>query len=266
MTQLYNEQKLHYDPTIELAKNSNFDPNQEYDDEIYEEYIRDFVKNPKKKLFFRFIKRSFDIFVSGIALLFLAPFFLLFAIIIKIDDPHGPIFFKQKRMGRDGKTFNCYKFRSMKTSAPRDLATSVFENPDQYYTRFGKIMRKLSIDELPQLWCCFIGTMSIIGPRPLVLSEEKCNKMRLKLGAFRLRPGITGYAQVHGRDNVYYKNKALLDAEYCNRASIWFDIRIFFDSIFVVLKRKGNHDNKKESNSGQAPLKNEANELEAIND
>lgn len=265
MLQSNTEQALRYDPSIELAKNSNFDPDYEYDDEVYTEYINSFEQNPKKKLFFRFIKRAFDICVSGLALLFLAPFFLLFAIIIKIDDPHGPVFFKQKRMGRNGKVFNCYKFRSMKTTAPHDLATSVFENPDQYYTRFGKIMRKLSIDELPQFWCCFIGTMSIIGPRPLVLSEEKCNSMRLKLGALRLRPGITGYAQVHGRDNVYYKNKALLDAEYCNRATIWFDIRIFFDSIFVVLKRKGNHDNKKQQSSGQAPANNEDVELEAVN-
>ena len=153
MLQSNTEQTLRYDPAIELAKNSNFDPDYEYDDEVYTEYINSFEQNPKKKLFFRFIKRAFDICVSGLALLFLAPFFLLFAIIIKIDDssvddPHGPVFFKQKRMGRNGKVFNCYKFRSMKTTAPHDLATSVFENPDQYYTRFGKIMRKLSIDEL----------------------------------------------------------------------------------------------------------------------
>lgn len=245
MTQLTNTSKLRYDPTVELIKNNDFDPIIKYDDEVYESYIKDFEQNPKKKVFFRFVKRLFDISLSGASLIFLAPFFLLFAIIIKIDDPRGPVFFKQQRMGRNGKIFNCYKFRSMKTTAPHDLATSEFSNPQDYYTRFGKIMRKLSIDELPQLWCCFIGTMSFIGPRPLVLTEEKCNNMRLELGAFRLRPGITGYAQIHGRDSVYYKNKALLDAEYCNRATIWLDIKIFFDSIFVVLKRKGNHDNNK---------------------
>lgn len=237
--------ELTYDPNTELIKNKNFVCTYEYSDETYEQYKKDFKQSTKKKLFFRFVKRSFDIFVSLFALTLLSPFFLIFAIAIKIDDPHGPVFFKQKRMGRNGKVFNCYKFRSMRTSAPRDMATSVMENPDAYLTRVGKIMRKLSIDELPQLWCCFIGTMSIIGPRPLVLTEEKCNNMRLELGAFRLRPGITGYAQVHGRDDVYYKNKALLDAEYANRASIWFDIKIFFGSIFVVLKRDGNHDDKK---------------------
>lgn len=235
--------ELIYDPNIELIKNKNFVHTYEYSDETYEKYKRDFKQSTKKKLFFRFLKRSFDIFVSLFALSFLSPLFLIFAIAIKIDDPHGPVFFKQKRMGRNGKVFNCYKFRSMRTSAPRDMATSVMENPDAYLTRVGKLMRKLSIDELPQFWCCFIGTMSLIGPRPLVLTEEKCNNMRLELGAFRLRPGITGYAQVHGRDDVYYKNKALLDAEYCNRASLWFDLKIMIHSVLVVLKRDGNHDN-----------------------
>ena len=237
--------ELLYDPKVELAKNKNFDYNYKYSDEEYERYIADFKQNPRKKLLFRFIKRSFDFFTSLFMLILLSPLFLLLAIIIKIDDPHGPVFFKQKRMGRNGKVFNCYKFRSMKTTAPKDMATSVMGDPTQHYTRVGKIMRKLSIDELPQLWCTMIGTMSLIGPRPLVLSEENCNNMRLELGALRMRPGITGYAQVHGRDDVYYKNKALLDAEYCNRASLWFDVKIFFGSIFVVLKRDGNHDNKK---------------------
>lgn len=236
---------LVFDPNTELIKNSNFKCTIEYDDETYDNYIRDFKQNTRKKWLFKFIKRCFDFFVSLFALILLSPLFLILAIIIKIDDPHGPVIFKQKRMGKNGKVFNCYKFRSMKTSAPRDLATSVFEDPSQYYTRVGKFMRKLSIDELPQLWCTFIGTMSIIGPRPLVLSEEKCNNMRLELGALRMRPGITGYAQVHGRDDVYYKNKALLDAEYCNRASLFFDFKILFHSVVVVLKRDGNHDNSK---------------------
>ena len=238
-----SQYELVYDPKIELIKNNNFKCTFEYSNETYAKYIKDFKQNPKKKLFFRFVKRSFDIFSSLCALILLSPIFLIFDIAIKIYDPHGPVLFKQKRMGRNGKVFNCYKFRSMKTSAPRDMATSVMEDPSVYLTRVGKLMRKLSIDELPQLWCCFIGTMSIIGPRPLVLSEEKCNNMRLELGALRLRPGITGYAQAHGRDDVYYKNKALLDAEYCNRASIWFDLKIIFHSVFVVLKRDGNHDN-----------------------
>ena len=195
--------ELLYDPKVELAKNKNFDYNYKYSDEEYERYIADFKQNPRKKLLFRFIKRSFDFFTSLFMLILLSPLFLLLAIIIKIDDPHGPVFFKQKRMGRNGKVFNCYKFRSMKTTAPKDMATSVMGDPTQHYTRVGKIMRKLSIDELPQLWCTMIGTMSLIGPRPLVLSEENCNNMRLKLGALRMRPGITGYAQVHGREHRF---------------------------------------------------------------
>lgn len=234
--------ELIYNPDVELIKNKNFVHTYEYSDETYEKYKLDFKQTTKKKWFFKLIKRLFDFAVSFFALFVLSPLFLIFAIAIKIDDPHGPVFFKQKRMGKNGKIFNCYKFRSMKTSAPRDMATSVMENPESHLTRVGKFMRKLSIDELPQLWCCFIGTMSIVGPRPLVLTEEKCNNMRLELGAFRMRPGITGYAQIHGRDDVYYKNKALLDAEYANRASLWMDLKILFNSVIVVIKRDGNHD------------------------
>ncbi|MBQ3041330.1 MAG: sugar transferase [Clostridia bacterium] len=248
---------LKFNSKLELIKNKNFIPTYKYSDETYDQYKNDFVKSTKKRWFFKFVKRSFDFLVSLLALILLSPIFLIFAIAIKIDDPHGPVFFKQKRMGKNGKIFNCYKFRSMKTSAPRDMATSIMENPSSYLTRVGKFMRKLSIDELPQLWCCFIGTMSIIGPRPLVLTEENCNNMRLELGAFRMRPGITGYAQIHGRDDVYYKNKALLDAEYANRASIWFDVKIFFQSIFVVLKRDGNHDDAKKAKKGKKLKKKE---------
>ncbi len=253
----YMQKELYFDPKVELVKNKNFDYAYQYSDETYEQYIKDFKQNPKKKWFFKLVKRLFDFFISLFLLILLSPLFLLLAIIIKIDDPHGPVFFKQKRMGRNGKTFNCYKFRSMKTSAPHDVATSVFGDPTQHYTRVGRLMRKLSIDELPQFWCTLIGTMSLIGPRPLILSEEKCNNMRLNLGALRMRPGITGYAQVHGRDDVYYKNKALLDAEYCNRASIFFDIKIVFLSITTVLRRDGNHDNSKRSKKEKRNKKSE---------
>lgn len=263
--QTEQQYELIYNPKVELIKNKNFNYRHEYSDETYERYIRDFIQNKKRKLIFRFIKRSFDMLSSLLALILLSPVFIFFAIAIKIDDPHGPVLFKQKRMGRNGKIFNCYKFRSMKTSAPHNMATSVMENPSSYLTRVGKLMRKLSIDELPQLWCCFIGTMSVIGPRPLVLSEEKCNNMRLELGALRLRPGITGYAQAHGRDDVYYKNKALLDAEYCNKASLWFDFKIMLHSVFVVLKRDGNHDNEKSSKQKKGKVENdETTPLESV--
>ena len=127
---------------------------------------------------------------------------------------------------------------------PKDCATSLLINPGMYYTRVGRFIRKFSIDELPQLWCVLIGKMSFIGYRPLVLTEEKCNEMRSRLGVFSMRPGISGYAQVHGRDDVYYKNKAILDATYVKKANLWLDIKLVFQTVLVVLKRNGNHTTK----------------------
>jgi O-antigen biosynthesis protein WbqP len=132
----------------------------------------------------------------------------------------------------------------MKTTAPRECATSVLQNPEQHLTRVGKVIRKLSLDELPQLWCVLVGNMSFIGYRPLILNEVKCNEMRKQLGVFSAKPGISGYAQVVGRDDVYYKNKAILDAEYVKNASLGLDIKLFFQTFTVVLKKKGNRDGK----------------------
>lgn len=216
-----------------------FDHTIEHSDTYYEQYIENFVPNKKKRLFYRFVKRSFDIAVSLLMLIVLSPIMLIIAIAIKCDSK-GSVIFKQKRMGRNGKTFYCYKFRSMRTDAPRDCATSRLENPEQYQTRLGRFLRKTSLDELPQLWCVFVGSMSIIGYRPLVLTEEKCNEMRRRLNVFSVRPGISGYAQVHGRDDVYYKNKAILDAEYVKNASLLFDLKLIVKTVLVVVKREGN--------------------------
>lgn len=223
------------------ASENCFNFSVEYSDEFYEQYIEQFIPNRRKKLLYRFIKRFFDVLFSFILLIILSPLMIIISIAIKCDSK-GPIIFKQKRMGKKGRTFNCYKFRSMKLDAPHDCATSRLENPEQYQTRTGRILRRLSLDELPQLWCVFIGTMSFIGYRPLVLTEEKCNEMRRRLNVFSMRPGISGYAQVHGRDDVYYKNKAILDAEYVKKASIWLDLKLLFQTVFVVLKKDGNRD------------------------
>lgn len=220
-----------------------FDHTVEHSDSYYEQYIENFVPNEKKRLFYRFVKRSFDIVVSFLMLIVLSPIMLLIAIAIKCDSK-GSVIFKQKRMGKDGKIFYCYKFRSMRTDAPRDCATSLLKNPEQYQTRVGRFLRKTSLDELPQLWCVLVGSMSIIGYRPLVLTEEKCNEMRRRLNVFSFRPGVSGYAQVHGRDDVYYKNKAVLDAEYVKKASLWLDLKLLFQTVIVVLKREGNNANK----------------------
>lgn len=214
-----------------------------YSDVYYDEYIAHFEKNTKKRYGYKFIKRLFDFTISLIAILLLSPLFVIIAILIKIDSK-GPVFFRQKRVGRNKKEFTCIKFRSMKIDAPHDEATSLLEHPEKYITKVGRILRKSSLDELPQLFCCLIGTMSIIGYRPLVLTEKHCNSMREKLGVFEFRPGISGYAQVHGRDDVYYKNKAILDAEYVKKASVILDVRLMFQTIKIVVTKKGNDSEK----------------------
>ena len=227
------------------------DPKVKYPDEYYESFMASFQPNTKKRLFYRFVKRSFDIIVALLMLILASPVMLIIAIAIKCDSK-GPVIFKQDRMGKDQSVFKCYKFRSMCQSAPTDCATSLLENSDAYQTRVGKVLRRLSLDELPQLWCVFIGTMSFIGYRPLVLTEANCNDMRAKLHVFDLRPGISGYAQVRGRDDVYYKNKALLDAYYVKHASVWFDIKLFFSTVAVVLKRDGNQDDHKNKTENES--------------
>ena len=216
----------------------SFDQSVKYNDEYYENYINNFKPTTKKKYLYRFIKRFFDFFVSLVALVVLFVPMIIIAIAIKIDS-HGPAIFKQKRIGKGGKPFTCYKFRSMKESAPHECATSVLDNPEQHITRVGRFLRKTSLDELPQLVCVLFGKMSLFGYRPLILSEKNCNEMRARMGVFKMRPGISGYAQVHGRDGVYYKNKAILDAYYVKHASLWFDIKLMLKTVAIVLSRSG---------------------------
>ena len=243
MSEIKTNENLIESEEIKLANDLAIDYTKEYSDEFYSNIILNFKQNKKRKLFFRFVKRSFDFFASLLGLIILSPIFIIFAIAIKIES-RGPVFFKQKRIGRHGKEFVCLKFRSMRIDAPKNCATSLLENPEQYITKVGKFMRKFSIDELPQLFCTLIGTMSIIGYRPLVVTEEKCNGMRLALGVLAMRPGISGYAQVHGRDDVYYKNKAVMDAYYVKNASIWFDIKLMFQTVACVFTRRGNNSEK----------------------
>ncbi len=235
-----NETKVLND---KFVAEESFDFTKIHSDEYYEQFIQNFVPNNKNRWFYRFIKRCFDFIVSLIALIVFIPFFIIIAIAIKCDSK-GKVIFSQKRIGKNGKPFNCYKFRSMRVDAPKECATSLLDHSEQYQTKVGRFLRKLSLDELPQLWCVLIGKMSIIGYRPLILSEAKCNAMREKLGVFKLKPGISGYAQVHGRDDLYYKNKAVLDAEYVKQASLWFDIKLLFQTVGVVLRREGNSDSK----------------------
>ena len=214
-----------FDQIIEIDK--------KYSDEFYDNFLLSFLPNKRKRYFYRFTKRLVDILLSSVALLLLLIPFCVIALLVKLDSK-GPVFFKNRRIGRNGEVFNCLKFRSMQTTAPKEMATSL-GGTDSYITKVGKFLRKTSLDELPQLINVFRGDMSIIGYRPLVPSEQNCNDMRKQLCVFDMRPGISGLAQVMGRDDVYYKNKAIIDAFYVKKASLLFDFKIVIKTFNVVI-------------------------------
>lgn len=184
-----------------------------------------------------FFKRLLDIVLSLLGLLVLAVPMLAIAIAIKIDDP-GPAFFKQKRVGKGKKLFWLYKFRSMKVNTP-NLPTHLLENPQQYISKVGAFIRKTSIDELPQLFNILRGDMSVIGPRPALYSQEDLIAERDQYRANDIRPGLTGWAQINGRDELEIPVKAKLDGEYVEKLSFGFDIKCFFGTIKSVLKSEG---------------------------
>ncbi len=194
------------------------------------------------------IKRLFDLVLSIIGIVLLALPMLIIAIAIKIDDP-GSILFKQKRVGqkKNGKItyFMIWKFRSMKMSTPHDTPTHLLENPDQYITRVGRFIRKTSLDELPQIYQVFTGKLSAIGPRPALWSQEDLIAEREKYGANDIKPGITGWAQINGRDELEIAEKAKLDGEYAAALNAGkgkgfvMDVKCFFGTIVSVLKSDG---------------------------
>lgn len=192
----------------------------------------------------RFVKRIFDIVLSAIALVCLSWLFLIISVAIKIDDP-GPVFFSQKRVGKDKSYFKLYKFRSMKMSTPHDTPTHLLENPEQYITKIGGFCRKTSLDELPQLWNILRGDISIIGPRPALWNQYDLLAERDKYGANDIKPGLTGWAQINGRDELEIDVKAKYDGEYVERlkAGGWksfiFDCKCFFGTITSVLRHDG---------------------------
>lgn len=190
------------------------------------------------RLYRRFIKRFLDIGLSILALIFLSWLFVLVAILIFVDDS-GPVIFKQKRIGIHKTTFWCYKFRTMKTSAPRDVPTHLLKNPEQYTTRLGRFLRRSSIDELPQLWNILVNDMSWIGPRPALWNEDDLIVERDKYGANDVMPGLTGWAQINGRDRLKIPEKAKLDGEYVRKMSFRFDCKCFFGTFRAVLRHDG---------------------------
>ena len=190
----------------------------------------------------KYVKRFIDILRSGIGIVVLAPVGLILAIAIKMDDP-GPVFFRQKRIAQDEngeqRFFQIYKYRSMKMCTPKDTPTHLLENPEQYITKVGGFLRKTSLDELPQIFNIFAGTMSIIGPRPALWNQDDLYTERAKYGANAVKPGLTGWAQINGRDELPIDVKARLDGEYVEKLSFAFDVKCFFGTIVSVLKRDG---------------------------
>lgn len=183
-------------------------------------------------------KRLFDIVVSFTALVILFPLLLVVAVIASLDTKGKPLFVQQ-RMGKNNVPFYVFKFRTMNVAAPRDVATYKLEDPGKYISRVGETLRRLSIDELPQLINVLIGDMSLIGPRPVVLTETDLIALRKNNGANRVRPGMTGLAQISGRDNVTIEEKARLDGIYAANVSVGMDAKILFKSVGYVLGSKG---------------------------
>lgn len=181
----------------------------------------------------RNIKRIIDIILSFGGLLCLSPIFIGLMIAIKIDDP-GPVFFTQKRLGKNKQYFKLHKFRSMKMCTPHDTPTHMLANPEQYITRVGKFIRAHSLDELPQIWDIFIGNMSVIGPRPGLWNQDVLTAERDKYNANDIKPGLTGWAQINGRDSIGLEEKARLDGFYVENESFAFDIKCFFGTVSKV--------------------------------
>ena len=186
----------------------------------------------------KYAKRLIDLLLSACAIVVLSPVYLLICIAIVADDP-GPVFFRQKRVGIHKTHFRILKFRTMKVSTPKDVPTHLLENPEQYITRVGKFLRKTSLDELPQIFQIFTGKMAIIGPRPALWNQFDLIAERDKYGANDVRPGLTGWAQINGRDELPIDVKARFDGEYVENLSFAFDCKCFFGTIGSVLKSEG---------------------------
>lgn len=193
------------------------------------------------------MKRIFDFLMSLIAIIILSPVILIVALAVKFTSP-GPILFKQRRIGKDNVEFEIYKFRTMRIDTP-NVPTHLLENPDQWITPVGKFLRKTSLDELPQLFNILKGEMSIVGPRPALYNQSDLRDMRTAVGVHKLIPGLTGWAQINGRDEIPLSLKVRLDKEYLDRKSFLFDIKIIFMTVLSVIKSDGVQEGRAENNN-----------------
>lgn len=203
-----------------------------------------YVRMTDKQKHYLVVRSVIDRILAGIALVILSPLFLIVSIAQKISAPDEPVFFLQKRVGKNAHCFNIIKFRTMKSSAPKNVATGDLADPQIYISRLGRFLRDTSIDELPQLVNVVNGDMSLIGPRPLVYTEREIRFLRRWYGVYQVTPGITGWAQVNGRDTVDIYDKVYYDREYVQNVSLKFDLKVIWKSVLVVLGRKGVVDGK----------------------
>lgn len=200
----------------------------------------------KEGLYDKYIKRLLDIVISFGGLVILSPIYALISLAIVINDP-GPVLFCQKRVGKNKQYFKLHKFRSMKMSTPHDVPTHMLSNPEQYITKVGSFLRAHSLDELPQIWDIFIGNMSVIGPRPALWNQDLLIAEREKYGVNEVKPGLTGWAQINGRDELEIIVKAKLDGEYVKKESFIFDIQCFIGTLSKV----GHDENVIEGGTGK---------------
>ena len=191
-----------------------------------------------ERMYVKFVKRLIDVMLALAGLMLASWLYLIIIIAIEVDDP-GPVFFSQKRVGIHKKYFQLHKFRSMKMSTPHDVPTHLLDHPDQYITRVGRILRKTSLDEIPQLWDILVGNMSVIGPRPALWNQYDLLEERDKYGANDVKPGLSGWAQICGRDELEIGEKARLDGEYVQKMNFRFDCRCFFGTAISALRGDG---------------------------
>ena len=210
-------------------------------------YLDGQVGAPRERGFYeQKVKPTLDGLISFVAMVALSPVYAAVAAVVYLDDP-GPVLFTQKRIGKDGRFFLLHKFRSMKMSTPHDVPTHCLENPKQYITGVGRLLRRYSLDELPQFWDIFRGRLSLIGPRPALWNQYDLIAEREKYGANSVRPGLTGWAQINGRDELSIAEKARLDGEYVRRLSFAFDCKCFFGTFGKVLRGDGVIEGKQET-------------------